>query len=312
MPLLVTGANGLVGRRLVEIANSKGIETVATDNDRELAVDLKHVRYLKLDLASEDDIAHLRNVEGITGCIHLAAISTETAAQRSPTLASQVNIAGTQRLLEMGREMQWKRFIFASTASVFQDVGKDVSELREDTPPSPLQTYALTKRCGELLVSMYNDSFVLETASVRLTGVYGPPRVPESPRANPIPDLLRLALNSESVDLNSGGDWANTYTYVDDAAEGLLAAFNAPALRHTTYHLTSGQSETADTIARIIEGILPQTCIRLGRGTAPWGKSLVARPPFVGERLKSDTGFEPNFTLNDGIRSFVSWMQKET
>ncbi len=309
MTLLITGADGFVGRRLAQVSVAKGLDVLAVDAG--FGARSPRANELQLDLTDPCDLARLAEMQNIEGCIHLAAVSTERAAQENPTKAKAVNVTATQALLEMACAKGWRRFVTASTASVFQDVDLKVSGIPEETPPSPRQLYARTKHRAEQLTSHFRQSRGVSAASVRLTGVYGPPRVPTGPVAIPIAPMLKRALTEETVAYDSGGDWANAYTYVDDAAGGLLALFQADQLNHDIFHLSPGQNHTAYQIATAIEAVVPGASVRLGSGTDPWGQSLVARPPLIGARLKSDTGFTPQVTLNEGIRRFADWMRKD-
>jgi nucleoside-diphosphate-sugar epimerase len=220
-------------------------------------------------------------------------------------------VAATQHLLELARRRHWRRFLFVSTGSVFQRETDFTRPILEDAPTSPVTIYGTTKRCGELLTSMYRHEYGVPAASVRISWVYGPPLLPRTPDwpRGPIPYLLRAALNGEPVRMESGGDFAASFTHVGDVAAGLLAAWRADELRHDLYHLGSGENYDTFRVAAAVRAAVPDAVVEVGPGTLPWTTYNTMRGPLAGERLREDAGFAPRYTLEQGIAAFAEWMR---
>ena len=136
--------------------------------------------------------------------------------------------------------------------------------------PNATSIYGTTKICAELLTSMYRKQFNLSAATVRISWVYGPPVVSDSPTRGPIPSLLIGALRQQARLDPSGGDFAASFTFVADVAEGLLAAATAPRLNHDIYHLGPGRNFSSREVGDRIKEAVPSARIELGPGTEPW------------------------------------------
>jgi UDP-glucuronate 4-epimerase len=313
MSLLVTGAMGHVGSTLVRHAAEAGLAVKAQYRrhfDRELAGSIRgEVEWVACDLADPLEAAALAADPAIEGCIHTAAVPNDRLGRPIPWQTQQSNVAATGALLDMARRCSWRRFVFVSTGSVFQGEADVRSPILEDRPTSPRTLYGTTKRIGELLTSMYRAEYGLSAASVRISWVYGPPMLPperDLPRG-PIPAFLLQALRGEAVHEPSGGDFAQSFTHVDDVARGLLAAYRAGTLSHDIYHLGSGENYPASRVARAVEAAVPGAVVELGPGTLPWTSYGALRGPLAGTRLLDDTGFTPSLALEEGIRHFAEW-----
>ena len=183
-----------------------------------------------------------------------------------------------------------------------------VSPIFEDATPEPANIYSTTKFSAELLTRMYRSEFGLSASTVRISWVFGPPIVSDSPTRGPIPSYLLRALRGEAI-REGGGDFAASFTFIADAAGGLLAAATAPKLNFDTYHLGHGVNFTARQAADAVRSACPGATIDLGPGTEPWTKFTAIRGPLAGSRVLDDTGFAPAYSLEDGIRAYAGWMR---
>jgi len=312
--LLVTGAMGHVGYEVVRQAAARGKRVVAqyrgTFREPDARAIEGDVAWVQIDLTDAAAVRAAIAQHPVDACIHTAAVPNEGLARPDPLGAVATNTGAVATLLEAARTGGWRRFIFVSTGSVFQNAS-DTAPILEDAQPFVTSVYSTTKYCGELLVAMYRSQFGLSAAIVRVSWVYGPPLVPrirDNPRG-PIPHFLGCALSGLPVREPSGADFAASFTHVSDVAAGLLAAVEAPELRHPVYHLGSGTNYATDAVARAVKAAEPKAVIEVGPGTAPWTDHTRMRGPLAGERLFQDTGFEPGFGLESGIAAFADWMR---
>jgi len=316
MALLVTGAMGHVGYAVAKHAAAQGLSVVAqylNTYDKAAAESLgPKVAWVRCDLGEPAAIAALASKHHIDGCIHSAALPNDKTARPVPQRAFQSNVAAVQTLLELGRESGWRRFVLVSSGAVFQRWTDTTKSIRETEPASPVNVYGTTKHCAELLTSMYNEIYKLSAATVRVSWIYGPPLVPkqfDGPRG-PIPEFLRRALKGEAIDEPSGGDFAASFTHVDDCALGLLAVYRADKLGFSLYHLGSGENYTTKRVAEAVRGCVPGAKVKVGAGTKPWTDFTVLRGPLNCERMLDDVGFKPTLTLEQGVANFADWMRK--
>jgi len=315
MRILITGAMGHVGYETVRQAVERGHEVVAQYRNTFAASDADALRgkvdWVRCDLSDPDQLSSLLNHERIEGCIHTAAVPNEQFARGDPMGTIDANAVAVSRLLDAARNQRWRRFIFVSTGSVFQNVTDVAKPILEDATPGVTNVYSTTKYIGELLTTMYRTQFELSAAVVRVSWVYGPPLVPrvrQNPRG-PIPIFLKLALAGEAIREPGGADFGATYTYVADVASGLLAAYEAGGLAHPVYHLSSGRNIFTPEVVAAVRKAVPGCVIEVGPGMAPWTDHTRMRGPLAGSRLLEDTGFTPRFTIDEGIAAFADWMR---
>jgi len=315
MTMLVTGGMGHVGYETVRQALAAGHDVVAQYRNVFRETDAKALRgpvtWVRCDLAIPAEVAALVERHRVEGCIHTAAVPNDQIARMDPVGTVDANIGAVCRLLDAARHQGWRRFLYTSTGSVFQNAMDPAKPILEDAPTKATNTYSTTKLAGELLVSLYRSQFGVPAATVRISWVYGPPLVPrvrENPRG-PIPVFLKLALAGKPVREPSGLDFAASYTYVGDVAAGLLAAYAAPALVHDIYHLGSGRNLGTGDVAAAVRAAVPGAVIEVGPGTAPWTDHTRMRGPLAGTRLLEDTGFAPAYGLEAGVAAFAGWMR---
>ncbi len=313
MALLVTGGMGHVGLEVVRRAAAAGEYVIAqyrsTFRDDEARALGDKVKWVSCDLTDADAVAAMCDAHPIDACIHSAAVSNDKYARPQPLTAVNSNVGGTANLLDAARRNNWRRFLFVSTGSVFQNVTDAFSPIAEDTAPTVTNIYSTTKYCGELMTSMYRTQFGLSAAVVRISWVYGPPLITDDPPRGPVPAFLLAALTGKPVLLASGADFAASFTYVADVADGLTAAWQAGTLNHEIYHLGSGENYTAGRVADAVRTAVPGAIIKLGAGTEPWTIHTKMRGPLAGKRLLADTGFRVGYSLEDGIQAYADWMR---
>jgi nucleoside-diphosphate-sugar epimerase len=314
MRILVTGGMGHVGYETVRAARKRGHEVVAqyrtVFREADAAALGRGVEWVRCDLGDAAQVDALLT-HAVDGCIHTAAVPNEQFARGDPLATIDANVVAVGRLLDGARTKGWRRFVYTSTGSVFQNATDVAQPILEDAIPGVTNVYSTTKYAGELLTAMYRSQFGVPAATVRVSWVYGPPLVPrvrQNPRG-PIPLFLKLALAGSEIREPGGGDFGATFTYVVDVADGLVATFEAPALRHPVYHLSSGRNISTQEVAAAVRAAVPGTVIDVGPGTAPWTDHTRMRGPLAGTRLLEDTGFAPRYSIEQGVAAFAEWMR---
>jgi len=311
MTLLVTGATGHVGGEIVRQAMKRDIPVIAVARDAVGEAEVQafpSVKWLQCDLADTDAVMALTARNRIDACIHAAAISNEAYARPDPRGAIATNVGATANLLEAARLASWRRFVLISTGSVFSLNSDTTRPILEDQAPGVANVYSTTKLCAELLTSMYRTEYGLSASTVRISWVFGPPIISDQPMRGPIPSYLLRALQGIAI-REGGAEFAASFTYVADAAGGLLAAATAPELRHPIYHLGHGVNFTAGQAAAAVRSAVPGAVIELTGGTEPWTRYTSLRGPLAGDRLRADTGYNPTHTLEAGVRAYADWMR---
>lgn len=211
MSILVTGAAGFIGRHVVARLRAAG-ESV-------LGVDLRPGADRQADLLTADLAPLLAGVEGV---VHLAGQPGVRESWHSFPAYARGNIELTQRLLEALRGRPLRKFILASTSSVY---GAAPMPAREDGPALPVSPYGATKLAAEGLCDLYGRTAGLPWLALRFFTVYGPGQRPDMAFTR----WLTAQRKGEAIQLYGDGSQVRDFTYVADVAEAVQRALGAPA-----------------------------------------------------------------------------------
>ncbi|PYT09111.1 MAG: epimerase [Acidobacteria bacterium] len=312
--ILVTGGAGFIGSHLIDRLLAAGREVTCLD----LFDDFYDPAIKRRNLAAarssplfhlvEGDIRDERLVEDVLReedpdvLVHLAARAGVRPSIEKPLLYQDVNVRGTALLLEACRRQGTRRFLFASSSSVYGN-NRKVPFSEKDSVDHPVSPYAATKKAGELLGYTYHHLHGLHFWALRLFTVFGPRQRPEMA----IHKFTRLIDRGEEVPQFGDGSSRRDYTYIDDITEALMFCID----RIEGYEIINlGESRTT-TLAELIE------LISNGLGKPARVRVLPAQPGDVEQtwadirRAAELIGYRPRFTVEEGIRPFLDWYLRE-
>ncbi len=313
MKILVTGAAGFIGSNLAEKLAKRGNTVIGLDNFNDY-YDPAKKRANAARLATypnfrmvEDDIRHrqamfdLFAAEKFDAVAHLAAMAGVRNAVRHPDLYVQVNLNGTQNLMDAARAAeQMPNFVMASTSSVYGNT-QQIPFVETDPCDRPLQPYAAAKRAAEMLGHAYHHLYGLNFTAVRFFTVYGP---------NGRPDMMAY-LVAESVakgtqiPLYDGGQMYRDWTYVDDITDGVVAALDTP-LGYEIINLGRGEPTLLKEFVTLIETL----------GGRP--ANVIHKPRLAADFVKNEAdiskarrllGYNPKISVEEGVRRFWEWYE---
>lgn len=231
MKVLVTGCAGFIGSHLTERLLNDGYEVIGVDSfdnyyprslkEKNLLNILLHpkFRFFEANLATAPMAQFWKGVEAV---FHLAAqpgVRASWGALFSRYL--QNNVSATQRLLEEAKGRKIKKFIYASSSSVY---GEAEGALSENRPPAPISPYGVTKLAAEHLCLLYHREMHVPAVGLRFFSVYGPRQRPDMA----FQSFCRAILEDAPITLYGGGDQRRDFTYVGDIVEILVRALDAP------------------------------------------------------------------------------------
>src|SRR5260221_944909 len=216
--LLVTGAAGFIGRRLVRALLGQGQEVISADRH---AFPDGRVRSVVGDLR-DPAISGEAVQPGTDVIVHVAAVTSVLRSVQDPVATYQLNVAATAALLEQARQRGVSAFLLASTNGVAGDVGRQT--MTEQVPLRPLTPYSATKAAGEMLLAAYSASYGMNCAALRFSNVYGPGM---EAKDSFVPRLMRAARDAKSVQIYVEGTQLRDLVYVDDVVAGILAAWRS-------------------------------------------------------------------------------------
>jgi UDP-glucose 4-epimerase len=260
--VLVTGGAGFIGRRVVRALLAEGHDVTVADLR---AFPDPDVRSVVGDLCDPDGPARAVR-PGTDAVIHLAAFTYVVASIADPVSTYRLNTDATARLLEFAREQEVGTFLFASTNAVTGNVGG--ATITEQTVLRPLTPYGATKAAAEMLLSSYANCYGMACASLRFSNVYGPGMTEKD---SFVPRLMRAARDGEGVQVRGDGGMLRDLVHVDDAVQGVMAAwaagYSGPLI------LGAGRSvsvtDMVTTARRVTGAPIPVEHVPVGNGEMP-------------------------------------------
>jgi UDP-glucose 4-epimerase len=260
--VLVTGGAGFIGRTMVRALLAAGHEVTVADLR---AFPDPEVRSVVGDLCDPDGPARAVR-PGTDVIIHLAAVTSVLASVADPVSTYRLNVDATARLLELARENEVGTFLFASTNAVTGNVGG--TTITEQTVLRPLTPYGATKAAAEVLLGSYVNCYGMTGASLRFSNVYGPGMTEKD---SFVPRLMRAARDGEGVQVRGDGTMLRDLVHVDDAVQGVLAAWTAG--HNGPLILGAGRSVTVNemvaTARRVTGAPIPVEHVPVGPGEMP-------------------------------------------
>lgn len=259
---LVTGGAGFIGSHLVDRLLAEGWFVTVVDNfdpfydpvikRRNIAPHLEYKNY-KLVEADIRDLETLRErlKNDYDVIVHLAAKAGVRPSIKDPVTYQEVNVRGTQNLLELAREWGTKQFVFASSSSVY-GVNPNVPWREDDCVLMPISPYAATKVAGELLGHVYSHLYGIRFVALRFFTVYGPRQRPDLA----IHKFARLMLKGEHVPLYGDGSSRRDYTYIDDIIQGVRAAMNYSKTQYEVINLGNNRTVSLMELISTLEEVL--------------------------------------------------------
>ncbi|MCA9033177.1 MAG: GDP-mannose 4,6-dehydratase, partial [Planctomycetaceae bacterium] len=243
-----------------------------------------------------------RATRGVDGIIHMAALAGVRPSIAEPERYMDVNVTGTQRLLDAIRERPEVRFVFASSSSVYGGNEK-VPFSEADPVDHPISPYAASKKAGELVCYTFHHLYGHPMTCLRFFTVYGPGQRPEMA----IHLFSRKIEAGEEIPMFGDGLTSRDYTYVDDIVDGVVAAYEQADGYHV-YNLggskTTTLAELIDEIARVFGK--PANVRRL-----PMQPGDVERTWADVSRAHADLGYQPRIEVSEGLERFAAWYREE-
>ena len=306
MNVLVTGGAGFIGSHLVEALLARGDRVRVLDDlsagNREAVSD--EAELVVGDLADEETAR--RAVGAMDAVVHLGAHRSVVRSIDSPLATDRVNVHGTLLLLQLSRELGVRRFVAASSSSVYG--GAEQLPTPESAPSMPRSPYAVSKLAAEHYSRVFTELFGVETVNLRYFNVYGPRQSPHSIYAPVVPLFIQAMRAGEPCTVHGDGLQSRDFTYVGDAVAATLGALDAPAERcaGNAYNVAGGQVHTLLDLLRILEDVLG--VLAKVEHTEPRAGDVRHTSASI-EAARQDLGYEPSVSFEDGLRRAAEWFR---
>ena len=305
---LVTGGAGFIGSHVVDALAHAGnavrvVDDLSTGRRENLAPH-PSVEFVQADLAAYGVAREA--VAGVDVAVHLAAIPSVPQSVRDPRRCHRANVEATHELLVAARDAGVRRVVLASSSSVYGE--SEILPKHEGLCPSPVSPYALHKLVGERYAALFTRLHGLETVALRFFNVFGPRQFPASEYSGVISLFTAALLAGDGPTIYGDGEQTRDFTFVADAARGVLRACEAPAraVSGRVINLARGECTSVSTLHAALER---------ATGVCAPARHAGPRPGDVRHSQADVTlargllGFEPAVTLQEGLRRTVDWQR---
>lgn len=313
MRILVTGGAGFIGSHFCHWALKEGHEVSVIDdfNDfydpaikrRNLKELGDQVHLIEGDIRDKSVVKQAFTEKPIEAVVHIAARAGVRPSIQNPQLYVETNVLGTLYLLEACRENKVKKFIFASTSSIY-GVNAKVPFSETDLVQSTLSPYASTKLCCEQLCSNYSRLYDMQINCLRFFTVYGPRQRPDLA----IYKFALAMLQGRSIDQYGDGSTRRDYTYIDDIVSGIAGAMSYEATPFEIINLGENETTTLKQLIALLEKEL---------GTKAKINLMPDQPGDVPatfadiQKAKRLLNYNPQTKMESGIKKFISWLKAQ-
>lgn len=337
MKFLVTGGAGFIGSHIVERLLRDGhyvrvLDNFSSGKKENLSFVLESstvdrgpqtVDHSNFDLQTgdiRDAAVCLKACTGIDYVLHQAALRSVPKSMKAPHEYNEVNIDGTVNMLEASSKCKVRRFVLASSSSIYGDTDKFPE--REDFLPQLISPYALTKLAGEHYCRIFSENFSLETACLRYFNVFGPKQALDDEYAVVIPKFIHCILNNEQPPIFGTGKQSRDFTYIDNVVEAnILAATKGTVpsnstrdcprssrVFHEVFNVANGQDQTVLYLVEALNKIIGKN---IEPKLLPVRAGDVFRTSADISKIKSMLGFKPKVNFEEGLRKTVEWFKKQ-
>lgn len=305
---LVTGAAGFIGSNLVEAllrmgCKVRGLDNFATGKKENVAEFINNPNYIFIEGDIRDFKTCLQACDGIDYVLHQAALGSVPRSMKEPLIYEDNNIKGTANMMEAARQAGVKRFIYASSSSVYGDSPKLPKVEGEEG--APLSPYALTKMVNEQYGKLYTEVYGLDCIGLRYFNVFGRRQNPDSQYAAVIPKFIKALLTGKQVEIYGDGEQSRDFTYIENVIEAnLKACLASKEACGMSYNIACGQKFTINQVYQLI-------CEQLQVNIEP--KYVEPRAGDIRHSLasidkaKSALGYSPDWSFDKGFPEVVRW-----
>lgn len=313
MNILVTGGLGLIGHNVIQRLQDQGHNVSIIDTctnygiipqaeiDYLISERTKKIKDDALvymcDISNKESVDHAFMKEKPEIVIHMASFPRQKVVNANPAIGSRVMSEGLINLLEASNKYGVRKFIYISSSMVYGDFKDDV---KEDYDCKPQGQYGILKLAGEWLVKDYSRRTNIAYTIIRPSAVYGPLDVED----RVISKFILRAMRGNPLTVNGAGETLD-FTYVADAADGIVAAALSNNTDNKTYNITKSHSHTLLDAAKLAVKIV-------GKGeiiVSDKDPDFPSRGALNIDAARRDFGFDPKVDVEEGFQIYHDWLK---
>jgi nucleoside-diphosphate-sugar epimerase len=302
---LVTGGAGFIGSNICKKLVSQGcfvrvVDNLLTGKKSNLAAIADKIEFIEADMGDEK-IARTC-MESIDFCLHQGALPSVPRSVDDPAATHRHCLDATFTLLLAGRDAGIKRFVYASSSSVYGNA--PTLPKVESMPPQPLSPYAAAKLAGEYYAEVFYKVFGIETISLRYFNVFGPHQDPTSQYAAAIPAFVTAILKNKPPIVYGDGLQSRDFTYVDNIVDANLLAARVAHTAGEVVNIACGQAVTVNEVIDLINELLGKDIKPVYDAPRPGDVKHSLADITIAKKL---IGFKPKISFRQGLEKAIEW-----
>ena len=308
---LVTGGAGFIGSNLCEAILDLGYEVKCLDNlstgkqkNVDILIDREGYTFINGDIRDLDTC--MKACEDVDFILHQAAWGSVPRSIEMPLFYNENNIGGTLNMMEAARRSGIKKFVYASSSSVYGD--HPVLPKVEGQEGNLLSPYALTKRVTEEYGKLYHKLYGLDTYGLRYFNVFGRRQDPDGAYAAVIPKFIKMLINGETPTINGDGKQSRDFTYIDNVVEANLKACLAPTeAAGNAFNIAYGGREF---LLDIYYDLCKALSIEREPNFGPDRPGDIKHSNADISKAKKMLGYDPEYDFEAGIKLAIDWYKE--
>jgi len=305
---LITGGAGFIGSHiactLVDLGHKVSIiDNLSTGCKDNLESCFSSIRFFEGDIRYPKDLAQV--LPGVDFVLHQAALPSVPRSIEDPQITNSNNINGTLTLLIAARDAGVKRFVYASSSSVYGY--NPVTPKKETQTPQPRSPYALSKLTGEYYCNLFHEIYGFETVCLRYFNVFGSRQNPKSQYAAVVPRFIVSLLSKNTPVIYSDGQQSRDFTHIDNISNANINACTAPNAAGKTFNIGCGIQTSINDLYNIIQQ-LTATDIQPEYQQARKGDVLHSVADI--SQAKQFLKYQPIIDLNEGLKLTIDYYRE--
>lgn len=313
--ILITGGAGFIGSNLCEFFLSRGHQVTCLDNfatghrhNLKDFIDKPNFRLIEGDIRNLSDCQQA--VEGVDYVLHQAALGSVPRSIQDPITTNEVNVSGFLNMLTASRDTKVKRFVYAASSSTYGD-SQGLPKV-EDVIGKPLSPYAITKYVNELYADIFSRTYGMETIGLRYFNVFGRKQDPKGAYAAVIPKFVMQLMQLESPIINGDGNYSRDFTYIDNVIQmnELAMTTQNPEAVNTVFNTAYGDRNTLNDLVGYLKEFLSAYDARIADVAIEYGPNRAGDIPHSLasiDKAKVLLGYDPQFSLQEGLKEAIDW-----
>lgn len=315
--ILITGGAGFIGSNLCEYFLGRGEHVTCLDNfatghmENLIPLISAYPDTFRLIVGDIRNMADCRRaVGGADYVLHEAALGSVPRSINDPVTTNDVNIGGFLNMLVAARNAGVKRFVFAASSSTYGD-SKSLPKV-EDVIGKPLSPYAITKYVDELYADVFARTYGIEYIGLRYFNVFGRRQDPNGAYAAVIPLFVKKFMKHEAPNINGDGEYSRDFTYIDNVIQMNRLAIETtnPEAVNQIYNTAYGERTTLNQLVAYLKEYLSAFDPAIAGIEPTHGPNRAGDIPHslaCVDKARKLLGYEPQFSMKEGLKEAVKW-----